>query len=101
MHGVKVRTTLGARFRHICRSRIRRTPIQGSGVRVNPEEALVPALAVTLANGLASVLVQELADHGLSDRVDNRWICGRQIRAVRSSSCIHSRVRFWHTWVEI
>ena len=38
---------------------------------MDPEEPLVPPLAVTLANRLARVLVQKLSDHGLSDRMDD------------------------------
>ena len=38
---------------------------------MNPEEPLVPPLAVTLADRLARVLAQKLSDHGLSDRMDD------------------------------
>lgn len=43
---------------------------------MDPEEALVPSLAMTLADRLASVLVQELANHGLSDSMDDAWVGG-------------------------
>ena len=38
---------------------------------MDPEEPLVPPLAVTLADRLVRVLVQKFSDHGLSDRMDD------------------------------
>ena len=78
-------TTLGIGFFHTNRTRIRRTPINRFSVRVHPEEALVPPLPVALANRTASVLVQELADHGLSDRMNDRGV--RRARVDASAVC--------------
>lgn len=38
---------------------------------MNPKEPLVPPIAVALANCLAGILIQELPNHGLGDRVDD------------------------------
>lgn len=38
---------------------------------MNPKEPLVPPIAVALANRLAGILIQELPNHGLGDRVDD------------------------------
>ena len=54
---------------------------------MDPEEALVSPLSMALADGLASVLVQELADHGLRDRVNDGWI--RCATGRRSRGAVH------------
>lgn len=66
--------TLGARLRHIRRARVRGTPVECLGVRMHPEEPLVPRLPMSLSNRLPSVLVQELSNHRLGDRVDDSRI---------------------------
>lgn len=64
-------TTLSTRLMDIRSTGINRTPINGFGIRMDPEEPLVPALGVSLSNGLACILVQELANHRLRDRMDD------------------------------
>ena len=55
-------------------TRINRAPKDSFDIRVDPEEPLVPALGMTLPNGLARILVQELANHRLRDRVDDTGV---------------------------
>ena len=43
---------------------------------MDPEEPLMSEFAMTIPNGTASVLVQELADHGLSNSMNDSWIRG-------------------------
>lgn len=43
---------------------------------MNPKEPLMPPLAVALADCLSGIFVQELSNHGLSDRVDDVRIGG-------------------------
>ena len=53
---------------------------------MNPEESLVPPLAVALPNCLPGVLVQELADHGLGDGVDDAGVGGAASRFLTCGS---------------
>lgn len=73
-HSLNVRA-LRTRLGHIRGARVRRAPVQSLGVWMHPEETLVAGLTVTLADGLPGVLVQELADHGLSNGVNHCRIC--------------------------
>lgn len=43
---------------------------------MDPEEAAVPLVGVALSHGLAGILVEEFADHGLGDGEDYRGIGG-------------------------
>lgn len=42
---------------------------------MDPEEPLVSLLSIALANGAPGIFVQELADHGLGDRMDDSRVC--------------------------
>jgi hypothetical protein len=46
---------------------------------VDPEEPLVPAFGMSLPNGLACILIQELADHRLRDRMDDVRVRARTL----------------------
>ena len=59
-------------------TRINLAPINGLGIRVDPEEPLVPAFGMSLPDGLARILVQELADHRLRDRMDDIGVRARR-----------------------
>ena len=72
-------TTLGARLCDRRGPRVCRTPVKRLRVWVDPEEPLVPPVAVALADRLTRVLIQELSDHGLGDRVDDIRIRGLSV----------------------
>lgn len=72
----EILTTLGCRFCRTTASGVLRAPVKCLGVRVDPEEALVAFLRVTLAYHTARVLIQVLSDHRLSNRVDRGGVCG-------------------------
>ena len=74
IHGRCELTALRILLSNIRRTRVCRTPIQRPRIRVHPEEPLVSPLAMTLANRLPRILIQELADHRLRDGVDDRWV---------------------------
>lgn len=42
---------------------------------MHPEEALVPPLPVSLADGATGVFIEEFTYHRLGDGVDNSRIC--------------------------
>lgn len=65
---------LGARLVHIGRSRVFRTPVDGLCIRMDPEIPSVSALGILLANRLSRILVQELANHRLCNRVNDSRI---------------------------
>ena len=67
-------TALCTGFSDIRRTRIGRAPIQSPGIRVDPEETLVPALSVSLADRAPRVLVKVLAYHRLRNRVNHRGV---------------------------
>ena len=64
-------TALCTGFSDIRRTRIGRAPIQSPGIRVDPEETLVPAFSMSFPNCPPCVLVQELPDHCLRDCMNN------------------------------
>lgn len=93
---IKVRrTALRRRFSHASRARIGWTPVQRFGIGMDPEEALMPSLAMSLSNRTASILVQKLANHRLRDRMDDPRVCchaiPRHTRAPRRAFAIHTR----------
>lgn len=91
---------------NIRRTRIRRTPIQRSRIRMHPEEPLVSPLAMALPDRLPRILVQELADHGLRDCVDDRRVrrtASGHVHTRSSCGCISWILYDWlmHARVEI
>lgn len=78
-HALNVRT-LRATLRDPTAPWIRRAPIQGLGIWMNPEEPLVPRLPMTLSNRLACILPQKLANHRLGNRVDDIRVGGLHVR---------------------
>jgi hypothetical protein len=74
-------------------ARVNCAPIDGFSVRVDPEETLVPALGVSLPDRLARILVQELANHRLRDRMDDIGIRTSLVSIRVTESSIHARRR--------
>ena len=72
-------TTLSTRLMYGRSTRVNRAPIDGLGVRVDPEEPLMPAFGMSLPDGPAGILVQILADHRLRDRMDDVGVRARAI----------------------
>jgi hypothetical protein len=42
---------------------------------MDPEEPLVPPVAMTFANSTPGIFVKKLADHGLRNGMNNGWVC--------------------------
>ena len=74
-------TALCTGFSDIRRTRIGRAPIQSPGIRVDPEETLVPPFAVSLPDRPTCILVEELANHSLRNGVNDCWISRASSRA--------------------
>lgn len=68
-------TALRARLARAGRTRVRVAPVQRLGIGMHPEETFMSPIAVSLADGLARILEQILADHRLRDSVNNAWVC--------------------------
>ena len=68
--------TLGSGLVSAMGARVRSAPVQGLGIRVDPEEPPVAFLAEPARESFGRILEQEFADHGLGDGVDGIGIGG-------------------------
>ena len=80
-------TALCAGFGYIGASRICIRPVQGTRVRMNPEESLVTSVPTHSQSRLSGIFIQKFTDHRLGDCVNNRRV---------SSSHWPSCIVCWH-----